>query len=52
MGKFEQIGTELWSLTDVRNWFSLPIFGISLPIVFKLGISLDIVEECHGIADG
>ena len=24
---------------DVRNWLSLSIFGISLPIFFKLGMS-------------
>ena len=28
MGKFQQISTELWPLIDVRNWFSLSIFGI------------------------
>ena len=33
MGKFWQISTELWSLIDVRNWFSLSIFGIPLPIL-------------------
>ena len=36
MGKFWQICTELWPLIYVRNWFSLSIFGISLPIFFKL----------------
>ena len=36
MSKFWQISTELQPLIDVRNWFSLSIFGISLPIVFKL----------------
>ena len=51
-GKCRQISTELWPLIDVRNWFSLSTFGISLPIVFKLGIRVDIGEECLGIADG
>ena len=36
MDKFRQISTELWPLIDVRNWFSLSIFGISLPIFFNL----------------
>ena len=36
MDKFRQISTELWPLIDVINWFSLSIFGISLPIFFKL----------------
>ena len=52
MGKFRQISTELWPLIDIRNWFSLSIFGIFLPIFFKLGIRVDIGEECLGIADG
>ena len=52
MGKFRQISTELWPLIDVRNWFSLSIFGIPLPIFFKLGMRVDIVKECSGIADG
>ena len=53
MGKFWQISTELWPLIDVRNWFSISIiFGIPLPIFFKLGIRVDIVKECSGIADG
>ena len=38
MGKFWQISTELRPLIDVRNWFSLSIFGIPLPIFFKLGM--------------
>ena len=42
MGKFRQISTELWPLIDVRNWFSFSIFGISLPIFFKLCMSVDI----------
>ena len=41
MGKFQQISTELWPLIDVRNWFSLSIFGIS----YYIG------KECLGIAD-
>ena len=52
MCKFQQISTELWPLIDVRNWFSLSIFGISVPIFFKLGIIVDIGKECLGIADG
>ena len=52
IGKFWQISTELRPLIDVRNWFSLSIFGIPLPIFFKLGMSVDIVKECSGIADG
>ena len=50
MGKFWQIITELRPLIDVRNWFSLSIFGI--PIFFKLGMRVDIGKECPGIADG
>ena len=52
MGKVRQVSTELWPLIDVRNWFSLSIFGISLPFFFKLCIRVDIWEECLGIADG
>ena len=52
MGIIRQISTELWPLIDCKNWFSLSIFGIFLPIFFKLGIRLDIGEECLGIADG
>ena len=52
MGLFRQISTELWPLIDVRNWFLLSIFGISLLIFFKLGIIFDIGKECLGIADG
>ena len=52
MGKFRQISTELWPLTDVRNWFSLSFFGMSLPIFFKLGVIVDIGKECLGIAEG
>ena len=51
MGKFWQIST-VCPLIDVRNWFSLSIFGITLPIFFKLGMRVDIVKECSGIADG
>ena len=39
-------------LIDDRNWFSLSIFGIPLPIFFKLGMRVDIVKDCSGIADG
>ena len=52
MGKFWQISTELGPLIDVRNWFSLSIFSIPLLIFFKLGIRVDTVKECSGIADG
>ena len=48
MGKFWQISTDLRLLIDVRNF----IFGIPLPIFFKLGMRVDIVKECSGIADG
>ena len=52
MGKFWQISTELRPLIDVRNLFSLSIFGVPLPIFFKLGMRVDIVKEYSGIADG
>ena len=52
MGKFWQISTDLRPLIDVRNWFSLSIFGIPLPIFFKLGMRVDIVKACSVIADG
>ena len=34
--------SELRPLIDIRNLFSLAIFGIFLPIFFKLGIRVDI----------
>ena len=52
MSKFWQISTELPPLIDVRNRFSLSIFGIPLPIFFKLDMRVDIGKECPGIADG
>ena len=52
MGKFWLISTELRPLIDVRNWFSLSIFGIPLLIFFKLGMRVDIGKECPGIEDG
>ena len=52
MGKFWQISTELRTLIDVRNWYSLSIFSIPLPIFFKLDMRVNIVKECSGIADG
>ena len=53
MGKCRQISTELRPLiVDIRNWFSLSIIGISLPIFFKLGMRVDVGKECPGIADG
>ena len=52
MGKFRQISTELSPLIDVRNWFSPSIFGISLPIFFKLSMRVDIGKECLEIEDG
>ena len=51
MGKFWQISTELRPLIDVRNWFSLSIVGIPLLIFSKLGMRVDIVNECSRIAD-
>ena len=51
MGKIWQISTKLRPLIDIRNWFSLSIFGIPLPIFFKLGMRVNIVEECSGTAD-
>ena len=51
MGKLWQISTELRPLIDVRNWFSLSILCIPLPIFFKLGMRFDNVKECSGIAD-
>ena len=51
MGKFWQISTELQPLIDVRNWFSLYILSIPLPIFFKLGMRVDIGKGCPGIAD-
>ena len=44
MGNFWQISTELRPLIDVRNWFTLSIFGIPLSIFFKLGMRVDIAE--------
>ena len=38
MGKFLQISAELRPLIDVRNWFSLSIFGIPLPFSSNLVI--------------
>ena len=52
MGKFWQISAELQPLIDIRNWFSLSIFGIFLPIFFRLHIRVDIEKQCLGIADG
>ena len=52
MGKFWQISTELWTLIDVSNRFSLSIFGIPLSIFFELGMRINTVKECSGIADG
>ena len=52
MGKFREISTELWPLIDVRNCFSFSIFGISLPIFFKLCMRVDIGKECLRIEDG
>ena len=52
MGKFRQKSTELRPLIDIRNWFSLSIFGISLPIFFNLAIRVNIWEKCLGFAGG
>ena len=46
MGKLWQISTEVLPLMDVRNWFSLSIFGIPIPIFFKLGMRVDNVKQC------
>ena len=51
MGKFWQISTELRPLIDVKIGFH-SIFGIPLPIFFKLGMRVDIGKECPWIADG
>ena len=52
MSKFWRISTELRPLIDVRNGFSLSIFGIPSPIFFKLRMRVDIVKDFSGIADG
>ena len=52
MSKFRLISTQLWPLIDVRHWFSFSIFGISLPIFFKLCMRVDIGKECLGIEAG
>ena len=52
MSQFWQISKELRPLIDIRNCFSFSIFGIPLPIFFKLGIRVDIVKVCSWIADG
>ena len=52
MGKFWLISTELRPLIDVRNWFSLSIFGIPLPNSSNLVLRVDIVKECSGTAEG
>ena len=52
MEKSWQISRELRPLIDVRNWFSLSISGIPLPIFFKLGMVVDVKKECSGSADG
>ena len=52
MGKFRQISTELWPLIDVRNWFSFSIFGISLPIFFKLCMILILGRSVLGLKMG
>ena len=44
--------TELWPLIDVRNWFSVSIFGIPLTIFFQRDMRVAIGKECPGIADG
>ena len=52
MGKFWQISTELQTFSDVSIWLTLSIFGVPLPIFFKLGMRVDIVKGCFEIADG
>ena len=51
MGKFWQIGTELQPSINARNCFVL-LFGIPLPIFFKLGMRVDIVKEYSWTAEG
>ena len=46
IGKFREISTELWPLTDVRNLFSLSVFGIFSPIFLKLSIRVDMGKDC------
>ena len=41
--KLRQISTELWPLIDIRNWFSLSILAIFLPIFFKLTIYKELI---------
>ena len=45
MGNFWRISTELQPLNDLRNCFSLSIFGIPLPIFFKLCMRFHIVKD-------
>ena len=52
MGKFRQVSTELWPLIDVRNWFLFSIFGISLPIFFKLCMRVDTGRSVFGLKMG
>ena len=52
MGEFWQISTEFWPLIDVRNWISLSILCIPLPIFFKLGMRVDIGRSVLGLQMG
>ena len=56
MGKYRQISTELWPLIALEISFhslSLEFYLWQfLPIFFKLGIKVDIGEDCLLIADG
>ena len=52
MGKFWRISTKLRPLIDVRNCFHILSVAFFQPIFFKLGMRVDIVKECSGIADG
>ena len=51
MGKFCDISTELWPFIDVRNSFTLSIFGIFYRFFFELCMSVDIGTEFLWIAD-
>ena len=52
MGKFWQINTELRPLIDVRKRLSLSIFGILLPIFFKLGMRMILGRSVLGLQMG
>ena len=49
IGKLWQISTELRPLIDVRNWFSLTIFGISSPIFYESRYCEGVFWECRWV---